>query len=93
MPTVEVADDAPLSGHKVLVTGKLPDGMKRDAAKEAVRSLGGEPASSVSAKVTRFVIGEDAGQAKVDKIEALVAKDPDQYLILTGEEFVALIVD
>jgi len=93
MPTVEVAEDAPFSGHKVLVTGKLPDGMKRDAAKEAVRTLGGEPASSVSAKVTRFVIGEDAGQAKVDKIEALVAGDPDQYKILTGEEFVALLAD
>jgi DNA ligase (NAD+) len=91
MPEVVVADDAPFSGHKVLVTGTLPDGMKRDAAKEAVRSLGGDPAGSVSAKVTRFVVGESAGQAKVDKIEALVASDPDRYQVLTGDEFVALL--
>lgn len=91
MPEVEVADDAPFSGHKVLVTGTLPDGMKRDAAKEAVRRLGGDPASSVSAKVTRFVVGESAGQAKVDKIEALVADDPERYQVLTGDEFVALL--
>jgi len=91
MPEIVVADDAPLAGHKVLVTGTLPDGMKRDAAKEAVRALGGEPASSVSAKVTRYVIGESAGQAKVDKVEALVASDPDRYQIVTGEEFIALL--
>lgn len=91
MPEIEVAEGAPFSGHKVLVTGTLPNGMKRDAAKEAVRSLGGDPASSVSAKVTRYVVGESAGQAKVDKIEALVAKDPERYQVLTGEEFVALL--
>jgi len=93
MPVIEFADDAPFAGHKVLVTGTLPNGMKRDAAKEAVRALGGEPASSVSAKVTRYVIGESAGQAKVDKVEALVASDPDRYQVLTGEEFVALLAD
>lgn len=93
MPVVEVADDAPFSGHKVLVTGTLPDGMKRDAAKEAVRKLGGTPAGSVSPKVTRFVVGESAGQAKVDKIEALVAEDPDRYQVLTGDEFAALLSD
>jgi len=93
MPEVEVSDDAPFSGHKVLVTGTLPDGMKRDAAKEAVRQLGGNPASSVSVKVTRYVVGEAAGQAKVDKIEALVAEDPERYQVLTGDEFVALLAE
>jgi len=93
MPEIEIADDAPFAGHKVLVTGTLPDGMKRDAAKEAVRSLGGEPSSSVSAKVTRYVVGESAGQAKIDKIEALVAKDPEQYQVLTGDEFIALLAE
>lgn len=91
MPEIEVADDAPFAGHKVLVTGTLPGGMKRDAAKEAVRTLGGDPASSVSAKVTRYVIGESAGQAKVDKIEAFVAEDPERYQVLTGDEFVAML--
>ncbi|MCO4834622.1 MAG: hypothetical protein KC481_13235, partial [Acidimicrobiaceae bacterium] len=70
-----------------------PGGMKRDEAKEAVRTLGGDPASSVSAKVTRYVIGESAGQAKVDKVDALVAADPERYLVLTGEEFIALLAD
>lgn len=93
MPEIEVAEGAPFSGHKVLVTGTLPDGMKRDAAKEAVRTLGGDPASSVSAKVTRFVVGESAGQAKVDKIEALVTSDPERYQVLTGDEFVALLAE
>ena len=93
MPEIEVAEGAPFSGHKVLVTGTLPGGMKRDEAKEAVRTLGGEPASSVSAKVTRFVIGESAGQAKVDKVEALVASDPDRYQVLTGDEFIALLTE
>jgi len=93
MPEIEIAEGAPFSGHKVLVTGTLPDGMKRDAAKEAVRSLGGDPASSVSAKVTRFVVGESAGQAKVDKIEALVASDPERYQVLTGDEFAALLAN
>lgn len=91
MPEIEIAEGAPFAGHKVLVTGTLPDGMKRDDAKEAVRTLGGEPASSVSAKVTRYVVGESAGQAKIDKIEALVAADPDRYQVLTGEDFVALL--
>lgn len=91
MPEIEVAEGAPFGGHKVLVTGTLPDGMKRDDAKEAVRTLGGDPASSVSAKTTRYVIGESAGQAKVDKIEALVASDPERYQVLTGEEFIALL--
>ncbi len=93
MPEIEVAEGAPFSGHKVLVTGTLPGGMKRDEAKEAVRTLGGDPASSVSAKVTRYVIGESAGQAKVDKVDALVAADPERYLVLTGEEFIALLAD
>lgn len=93
MPEIEVAEGAAFAGHKVLVTGTLPDGMKRDAAKEAVRTLGGDPAGSVSAKVTRYVIGESAGQAKIDKIEALVASDPERYQVLTGDEFVALLTE
>ncbi|KAG1648466.1 DNA ligase 1 [Nymphon striatum] len=83
MPEIEVAEGAPFAGHKVLVTGTLPGGMKRDEAKEAVRTLGGDPASSVSAKVTRYVVGESAGQAKIDKIEAFVEEDPDRYQVLT----------
>ncbi|KAG1648465.1 DNA ligase 1 [Nymphon striatum] len=82
MPEIEVAEGAPFAGHKVLVTGTLPGGMKRDEAKEAVRTLGGDPASSVSAKVTRYVVGESAGQAKIDKIEAFVEEDPDRYQVL-----------
>jgi NAD-dependent DNA ligase len=91
MPEIHITEGAPLAGHKVLVTGSLPGGMKRDEAKEAVRTLGGEPASSVSAKVTRYVIGESAGQAKVDKVEALVALDPERYQVLSGDEFIELL--
>jgi hypothetical protein len=45
----------------------------------------------VSAKVTRYVIGESAGQAKVDKVEALVALDPERYQVLSGDEFIELL--
>ncbi len=87
---VEVADGAPFTGHKVLVTGTV-EGMNRDAAKEAVRKLGGDPASSVSKKTTIYVVAEGAGPAKVDKIDALVESDPETYQKLTAEEFLELL--
>jgi DNA ligase (NAD+) len=58
--------------------------MTRDAAEELVRSLGGKPTGSVSAKTDYVVAGEAAG-TKLEKAQRL--KVP----VLTEDEFLELV--
>jgi DNA ligase (NAD+) len=72
---VRMADDLvdagpqPLSGLTVVITGSL-EGFTRDSAAEAVTTLGGKVAGSVSKKTSLVVAGDNAG-SKLDKAVAL----------------------
>jgi DNA ligase (NAD+) len=72
---VRMADDLvdagpqPLSGLTVVITGSL-EGFTRDSAAEAVTTLGGKVAGSVSKKTSLVVAGDTAG-SKLDKAVAL----------------------
>jgi DNA ligase (NAD+) len=64
-----VAEDAPLSGQTVVVTGTLPT-LSREDAEMRVRNAGGTAGSSVSRKTAFLVAGENAG-SKRSKAEEL----------------------
>ena len=63
------AEDGPLTGKTLVVTGTLP-GFSRAEAEEAIRAAGGHAASSVSAKTDYLVAGDKAG-SKLARAEAL----------------------
>jgi DNA ligase (NAD+) len=65
----ELAEEGPLSGRTVVVTGTI-EGFSRDEAEAAVRDAGGKPASSVSKKTDYVVAGPGAG-SKLAKAEEL----------------------
>ena len=73
----------PLAGKTFVVTGTLKS-MSREEAEAKIRSLGGHPASSVSAKTNFVVTGESPG-SKADKARTLGVN------ILSEEEFLKLI--
>ena len=60
----------PLAAQTVVVTGEVP-GMDREAARAAVRTLGGTPAAGVTKSVDLLVVGEGAGISKLRKAAAL----------------------
>ena len=63
--TIEPAIRAtlPLTGRVFLFTGTLA-GLSRDEAKQMVKNLGGQVASSISQRVTDVVVGAKAGSKK-----------------------------
>lgn len=73
----------PLSGKVFVLTGTLK-GMERDAAKEKIRSLGGEVSESVSKKTSYVVAGENPG-SKLDKAKELGVQ------VLSESDFLDLI--
>lgn len=84
--------DAPqlLAGKSVVVTGNL-DGwfMDRNDAKKAIVARGGKSPGSVSKSTFALVVGEGAGQSKLDKAEAHAVPVLDEaglrQLLETGE--------
>ncbi len=84
--------DAPqiLAGRSVVVTGNL-DGwfIDRDGAKKAIVARGGKSPGSVSKSTYALVVGEGAGQSKLDKADAagvpLLDEDGLAHLLETGE--------
>lgn len=64
----KILSSGPLSGKTFLITGTLP--VKRDEAQAWIESQGGKILSSVSAKLSYLVVGDDPG-SKVQKAEAL----------------------
>jgi DNA ligase (NAD+) len=74
---------SPLTGKTFVFTGGL-DHFTRDNAQQAVETVGGRVASSVSKKTSYVVVGRDPG-AKLDQARTL------GVTILTEQEFAALI--
>jgi DNA ligase (NAD+) len=68
-PAGVAADEGPLAGKTVVVTGTL-EGFGRTEAEEAIRVAGGKPAGSVSKKTDYLVAGESAG-SKLAKAQEL----------------------
>jgi hypothetical protein len=58
--------DLPMDALRVVVTGDVP-GMTRDAARDAVRRMGGQPISTVTGSVDLLVVGPGAGASKLAK--------------------------
>jgi DNA ligase (NAD+) len=74
---------SPLAGKTIVFTGGL-DHFTRDSAQQAVETVGGRVASSVSKKTSYVVAGKDPG-SKLDQARTL------GVTILTEQEFAALI--
>jgi DNA ligase (NAD+) len=68
-PMTAASAPGPLSGKTFVLTGTLPT-MSREAATEAIQSLGGKVTGSVSKKTDHVVAGADPG-SKLAKAEAL----------------------
>jgi DNA ligase (NAD+) len=68
-PITAASAPGPLSGKTFVLTGTLPT-MSREAATEAIQSLGGKVTGSVSKKTDHVVAGADPG-SKLTKAEAL----------------------
>lgn len=66
---LEIPDEGPFVGKKVVLTGKLSI-LTRGEAKEKIEALGGEVSGSVSKKTDLVIAGEDAG-SKLAKAEEL----------------------
>lgn len=79
-----VSEDAPLSGKTILFTGSLQL-MGRKEAQKLAEQNGAKNISTVSSNLNILVAGEKAG-SKLKKAQSL-----DSILIITEEEFVALI--
>lgn len=80
----------PMDALRVVVTGDVP-GMTRDAARDAVRRMGGQPVSTVTGTVDLLVVGPGAGASKLAKARgyglrqlaaaqfAELAENPDRW--------------
>ncbi|HEY9658338.1 MAG TPA: NAD-dependent DNA ligase LigA, partial [Allocoleopsis sp.] len=62
-------DTKPLTGKTFVITGMLPT-LSREEAKALIQQAGGKVTSSISAKTSYLVVGEDAG-SKLAKAEQL----------------------
>jgi DNA ligase (NAD+) len=84
-PADTSANDAPLSGQTVVLTGTM-QALSRDEAKEKLEALGAKVSGSVSKKTSFVVAGESAG-SKLDKAQELGVPvwDENQLLALLSE--------
>jgi DNA ligase (NAD+) len=80
------ADEEPLAGKSVVVTGTLP-GFSRQEAEEAIRAAGGKPAGSVSGKTDYVVAGESAGSklAKAQELGITILDEDGFRRLLAGD--------
>ena len=73
-----------LNGMRVLATGKLSN-FSRDEIKETIEQFGGKPVSSVSKQTDLMVVGDNAGESKLEKARSLGIR------MITEEEFLQII--
>src|SRR5262245_53232023 len=83
-PEPAAADEGPLAGRTVVLTGTLTS-MTREEATEALEKLGAKVAGSVSKKTTYLIAGADAG-SKLEKARQLGVE------VLNEDQFRALIM-
>ncbi|HIN13565.1 MAG TPA: hypothetical protein EYM72_04720 [Gammaproteobacteria bacterium] len=79
--------NSPISGMKVVFTGKMLQG-SRDQMKKNALELGAKIQSSVSAKTDILICGENAGSAKINKAEQLgvqVMSEQDYVIFLKNQ--------
>ncbi|HEY7906597.1 MAG TPA: NAD-dependent DNA ligase LigA [Wenzhouxiangella sp.] len=81
--TKKQATHQPLSGQTYVLTGRL-EAMDRSAAKQQLEALGAKVTSSVSAKTTAVIAGEEPG-SKYEKAKSL------NVPILTEDELLSLL--
>ena len=83
-PLAAPAAPGPLSGKTFVLTGTLQS-LSREQATEAIQSLGGKVAGSVSKKTSYVVAGSDPG-SKLAKAESLGVRVLDEaaFRVLTG---------
>ena len=60
--------EGPLTGHTYVITGTL-ESMSREQAGAALEELGAKVTSSVSAKTTALIAGEEPGNSKLTKAQ------------------------
>ncbi|MFM7888466.1 MAG: NAD-dependent DNA ligase LigA [Pseudanabaena sp.] len=74
-----------IAGKTFVVTGTLPT-LKRDEAKDLIKSAGGKVTDSVSKKTNYLVVGEDAG-SKLEKAQSLgvICISEEELLQLLGQ--------
>jgi len=82
----ETADDGPLTGKTVVVSGSL-ESFSREEAEDAVRAAGGKPAGSVSKKTDYLVAGPGAGSklAKAAELGVPVLDEEGFRRLLAGD--------
>ncbi len=73
----------PLSGQTFVITGTL-SGMRRDEAKQRIKTLGGKVASQVSRSTTYLIVGESPG-SKRDEAQAF------NIPLLTEQDFITML--
>jgi DNA ligase (NAD+) len=86
-PVAARAEDGPLAGRTLVVTGTL-EGFSRDEAEEAIRTAGGKAAGSVSKKTDYLVAGENAGSklGRAQELGVPVLDAAGFRRVLAGEE-------
>ena len=85
-PRPTAADEGPLAGRTVVVTGTLP-GFSRQEAEDAIRAAGGKPGGSVSKKTDYLVAGGSAGSklARAQELGVPVLDEDGFRRLLAGE--------
>jgi len=76
----------PLSGQTFVITGTL-SGMRRDEAKQRIKTLGGKVASRVSRSTTYLIVGESPGSKRDEarKLEITILDEPGFFRLITQE--------
>ncbi len=79
-PKPVVTGPQPLAGKSFVITGTLSE-LSREAAKQAIESLGGKVTGSVSKKTDYVVVGDEPG-SKLDKARELGVQTVDEPAFL-----------
>ncbi len=76
-----------LNGMRILATGKLVN-FSRDEIQQTIEQFGGKPVGSISRQTDLIIVGENAGESKLDKARNLGLKliSEDEFLKMIGRD-------